>query len=90
MRSGVDRVGREVSEQQARRGCWEKRRYDTRTAARDSAARIAKRPNAPILFMYRCTICHGFHLSSTRPVDYAKPLSGRDKPKNRLNNQGSP
>jgi hypothetical protein len=71
MRAGFDRIGREVSEQQARRGCFEKRRFATRNQARDRAAQLAKKPQTPPLFHYRCNLCHGFHLTSTKPVDYA-------------------
>lgn len=81
MKSGIDRIGRDVSVAQARRGCFEKVRYGTKNAARDVAAKMQNshpewRPARP----YKCALCSGFHLTTT--VSKGKDLkrSGRERP----------
>lgn len=68
MKSGFDRIGRTVTVEAAKRQCLDKRRYDSRNAARDRAAHIAKKfkdskPQRP----YRCTLCGDWHLTSAIP-----------------------
>lgn len=68
MKSGFDRIGHTVTVEQAKRSCLDKVSYDSRNAARDRAAYLGKRfpgqlPQKP----YRCSICHGFHLTTIRP-----------------------
>lgn len=77
MRSGYDRIGRGVSEQQARRQCLDKRRFESRNAARDTAARNLERfGKLAATFVYKCTLCHGWHLTR-------KPTVHRDTPQER-------
>lgn len=73
MRAGYDRIGRTVSLKQASSQCLGKQRYGSKNEARDEASRKAKRhPEWDRLYPYGCTICQGFHLSRTRPLEYGK------------------
>jgi hypothetical protein len=68
MKSGFDRIGRTVTVEAAKRQCLDKQRYDSRNAARDRAAHIAKKfkdskPQRP----YRCTLCGDWHLTTQVP-----------------------
>lgn len=66
MRTGFDRIGHTITEKQARKGCLDKHPYDSRNDARDHAAKLAKcHPEWAELRPYRCTICHGYHLTTS-------------------------
>lgn len=78
MKSGYDRIGHDVSVEHAKRSCLDKVGYASRNAARDRAAFLAtKYPDTPRQRPYRCTICHGFHLTTKTPDG----LKNRDKGK---------
>ena len=75
MRAGYDRIGRSVSLKQATSQCLGKQRYASKNEARDEASRKAKRnPEWDRLYPYGCTICNGYHLSRTRPLEYGKKV----------------
>lgn len=85
MRAGFDRIGRDVGLSQAKAQCLDKRKFDSRNAARDKAALLAKRhPEWEPQFPYRCTLCHGWHLTRTRSIDYrgrqGKPMPRLEHP----------
>lgn len=42
--------------------CWRKRRYQSRTAAKD-ARKLKEAGGAPALSVYRCRACGGWHLT---------------------------
>lgn len=68
MKSGFERIGRGVTVEQAKRSCLDKKRYDSRNAARDRAAFIAKKyPDSAPQRPYRCTLCGDFHLTTSVP-----------------------
>jgi hypothetical protein len=68
VKSGFDRIGRTVTVEAAKRQCLDKRRYDSRNAARDRAAGIAKKfPGGKPQRPYRCTLCGDWHLTTTIP-----------------------
>lgn len=78
MKSHFDRIGHDVSVQQARRSCLDKCRYESRNAARDRSRFLLKKypaslPTRP----YRCTLCSGWHLASVKPE--GKP-TGKARP----------
>lgn len=78
MRAGFERIGRGVTVKQAKRQCLDKKRYASRNEARDWAARAAnRRPNWQTLHPYSCSLCGGYHLSTTRAMEYkqrTKPM----------------
>lgn len=80
MRHHFDRIGHTVSIEAAKRGCLDKRRYPSRTVARDKAVLIGKRnPEWPVLRPYRCTICDAYHLTSSTPTPGGQILTTRRK-----------
>lgn len=84
MKAGFERIGREVSVEHAKRSCLDKVRYDSRNAARDRAAFLAKKyPGTKAQRPYRCTLCGDFHLTTKTP----NGLKGRGKPPSKAGNQ---
>ena len=66
MKSGIDRIGFDVTTAQAKRKCFDKVRYTSKTAARDEAARKQNRhPEWEPARPYRCSLCSGFHLTTS-------------------------
>lgn len=81
MKAGFDRIGREVSLEKAKRSCLDKRRYDSRTDARDKAARQFKsNPEHGIQRPYRCTLCGGYHLTKSQTHGGGMLLTRRPQP----------
>lgn len=72
MKSGFDRIGHTVTQTAAKRSCLEKIRYPSRNHARDAAAKNGKRYPETARWIYRCTLCHGFHLTSKPPASLGK------------------
>ena len=61
----LNRLGRQISAATAQRQCFEKRKFNTRNAARDFNARLSAdlpdhKPQTP----YRCQICGEWRLTS--------------------------
>ncbi len=66
MRTGLDRLGREVPTARGNRMCLEKRQFLTRNAARDFSIKGVKNyANAP-QEPYRCGLCGKFHLTTIK------------------------
>lgn len=85
MRAGFERIGRSVTVGQAKRKCLDKIRYTSRNKARDTAARKANaHPEWATLSPYRCTLCGGWHLTTSQ--HRANPMPRLEKqPKPRKN-----
>lgn len=61
----IQRLGKDFTAATAQRSCFEKKPFDSRLAARDFNARLAKaiplrNPQTP----YRCQVCGLWHLTS--------------------------
>lgn len=68
MKSGMERIGRTVSIEFAKRSCLDKKSYRSRNDARDAAAKNGKRFGGNAAkYWYRCTLCSGWHLTSSAP-----------------------
>jgi hypothetical protein len=72
MKKGMERLGREISAQTAKKMCFQKLRFQTKNDARDFAIRGAKdhgrdKPLSP----YRCALCGLFHLTSLNKTSSA-------------------
>jgi hypothetical protein len=76
MKSGYDRIGSTVSVEHAKRSCLDKRPFQNKNDARDAAVKNEKRYGMKFRW-YRCTLCHGFHLTTTTPSG----LQGREQGK---------
>ena len=48
-------------------GCERKRRFETKAEARKAAERASRRKDAPKIYVYRCEICGGWHLTHRKP-----------------------
>ncbi len=74
MKHRFERVGRDIPVERAVRGCFDKKVFDSRNAARDWAAGSKKRfgeasrGNEP----YRCHVCGKWHLTSLSKEAQAK------------------
>lgn len=66
MKTGLDLIGRTVTIEAAQRSCLDKKRYRTKTEARDKAAHI-RHSMGTEQKPYRCAICSGFHLTTIKP-----------------------
>jgi hypothetical protein len=62
---------RGMTVEDARRSCFEKRRYATKNEARDSASKL-KDTKFGQLYPYRCRNCGNFHLTRWTPEDQAQ------------------
>ena len=81
MRVHFDRIGHTVPVEVAQRACLDKKRYDSRTIARDKAVMIGKRnPEWAPLRPYRCSICDAFHLTSSVKAPGGQILNKRRMP----------
>lgn len=49
------------------RGCERKKRYATKAEAKRAADHASKRANAPMIYVYECPLCGGWHLTHRRP-----------------------
>lgn len=88
MRAGYERIGRSVTVGQAKRKCLDKIRYSSRNKARDTAARKANtHPDWQALSPYRCTICGGWHLTTSQKR--VNPMPALEKKPNHRKNQRS-
>jgi hypothetical protein len=68
MKSGMERIGRTVTLEVAKRSCLDKKSFPSRNDARDAAAKNGKRFGpAAAKYWYRCTLCSGWHLTSSPP-----------------------
>jgi hypothetical protein len=67
VKTGMDRIGRDITPERARRSCLDKVRYDSRNEARDRAVFLLKKyQNSRPMKPYRCALCSGFHLASIK------------------------
>lgn len=64
MRTGMERLGREVSAARGKRMCLEKRQFLTSNAARDFSIRGTKRYEHTTQKPYKCGLCGKFHLAT--------------------------
>jgi hypothetical protein len=71
-----------LAPEDTQKACMAKRWFATKNAARDEAARIAKREGGIHLSVYRCPVCHRFHLSSI-PGKFAPQVKQRLRDKAR-------
>lgn len=69
---GFQRVGREIPVARAINGCFEKKPFESRNAARDWAARGRKKYGNTASEPYRCHICGLWHLTSLPKTKQAK------------------
>lgn len=81
MRSGYERIGRDVTLKQAKRSCLDKVRYASRNKARDKAAKMANtHPEWDKARPYKCGICSGYHLTTATSEGKHLTRAGRHKP----------
>jgi len=66
MRTGLDRLGRQITIEKATRMCLEKRTFDSRNEARDFSIRGTKRHGHTVQEPYHCQLCKKFHLATVR------------------------
>lgn len=79
MKSHLDRIGFDVSVEQAHRSCLDKVRYDSRNKARDRSRHLRKKyPEALETRPYRCTLCDGWHLASVKGKPNGKTWPNRE------------
>jgi hypothetical protein len=61
----IQRLGKDFTAATAQRSCFEKRVFESRLAARDFNARLAKRiPDRAEQTPYHCQVCGKWHLTS--------------------------
>lgn len=66
MRTGLDRLGREIPVGRAKRMCLDKKPFDSRNEARDFGIRGVKRHGHTVQEPYHCQLCGKFHLATVR------------------------
>lgn len=68
MKTGYDRLGRELHAGTAQRMCFDKKVFSSRNRARDEAAKL-KKTRGMDLRPYRCVVCKLFHLTTLNKED---------------------
>ncbi len=63
MRRGIERLGRDISIERAKRGCFEKKMFHTKNQARDWAIVGQKKHGNAATEPYRCHLCGHWHLT---------------------------
>lgn len=73
MKSGLARIGHDITPEVAERQCFGKKVFTNRNEARDNAARFRKNPGVETRSTYKCCLCGGFHVTSV-PKEYFAAL----------------
>ncbi|MGE0349825.1 hypothetical protein [Hydrogenophaga sp.] len=63
MKRGMERLGRDISIERAKRGCFQKKMFKTRNQARDWAIVGQKKHGNAATEPYRCHLCGHWHLT---------------------------